>query len=144
MLIYDGIFRWNGWGGVLKLASGKCHLRIFDFKRPGKNKLTLLKPIVVVVSEAAEAGPTMKNISIRSCVGHIATGVTRQFQIDPDRMIFVEYCPQQFYGQNQEHVIAERFDAVDFQWRSGKALHPKWRPLPPALVQTLGRFIHET
>jgi hypothetical protein len=143
MLIYDDIFKWNGWGGVFKLASGNCHLRIFDFNQTGKNKLTMLKPIIVVVSETTEASPTMKNISIRSCIAHIATGVTQQFQIDPNRMIFVEYCPQQVYGQNQEHVIAARFDAVDFQWHSGKALHPQWRSLPPALVQTLGQLIHE-
>lgn len=138
MLIYDNEFKWDGWGGVFKLASGKCHLRIFDLNKNRNKKLTLLKPIVVMVSDLDDAVSAVKQVSIRSCAGHIATCVTRQFQIDPDRMVFVEYYPQQTYGRKQEHIIAERYDAVDFQWHSGKALHPKWRPLPPALAQTLG------
>jgi hypothetical protein len=141
MLIYDDVFTWDGWGGVFRLGGGKCHLRIFDFSRTRSKKLTLLKPIVAMVSDLTEESSTMKQVSIRSCVGHIATCVTQQFQIDPNRMVFVEYYPEQVYGQNQEHIIAERFDTVDFQWHSGKALHPKWRPLSPALAQTLGELI---
>lgn len=141
MLIYDNVFRWDGWGGVFKLASGECHLRIFDLNRQQNKNLTLLKPMIVMVSELANDAPNLKQVSIRSCAGHIATNVTQQFQIDPDRMIFVEYYPRQTYGKNQEHTILERFDMVDFQWHSGKALHPKWRPLAPALAQTLSDFI---
>jgi hypothetical protein len=137
MLIYDNEFKWDGWGGVFKLASGKCRLRIYDLNRNKAKNLTLLKPIVVMVSELAEPESLMKNLSIRSCAGHIATCVTEQFQIDPSRMVFVEYYPQQTYGQKQEHVISERFDIVDFKWHSGKALHPTWRPLPSTLTKTL-------
>jgi hypothetical protein len=144
MLIYDDVFTWDGWGGVFRLGGGKCHLRIFDFSRTRSKKLTLLKPIVVMVSDLTEESMTMKQVSIRSCVGHIATCVTQQFKIDPNRMIFVEYYPQQTYGQNQEHIIAERFDAVDFEWHTGKALHPKWRSLPSALAQTLDELIRKT
>ena len=137
MIIYDDEFSWDGWGGVFKLASGKCRLRIYDLNREKVKNLTLLKPIIVVVSELTPEENSLKYVSIRSCVGHIATCVTQQFDIDPDRMIFVEYYPQKRYGQNQEHLILERFDLVDFKWNSGRALQPTWRPLPPNLVKTL-------
>lgn len=143
MLIFDDEFSWDGWGGIFKLASGKCHLRIFDLSHNHTQKMTLLKPIVVMVSDFENHDISMKQVSIRSCAGHIATRVTQQFQIDPGRMFFVEYYPRQTYGPNQEHIIAERFDAVDFQWHSGKALHPKWRNLSPILIETLKELISQ-
>lgn len=143
MLIFDDIFSWDGWGGVFKLASGKCHLRIFDLSQDNPKSLTLLKPIIVMVSDLENQNNTMKQVSIRSCAGHIATRVTQQFKIDPGRMVFVEYYPSQTYGANQQYTIVERFDAVDFQWHSGKALHPKWRALSPVLTQTLKELISE-
>lgn len=142
MLIYDDVFKWDGWGGVFKLASGKCRLRIYDFNRNRPKNLTLLKPIIVVVSDLLEDDSAMKHISIRSCAGHLATCVTQEFGIDPDRMIFVEHYPRQTYGRQHEHIIEERFDAVDFRWHSGKALHPKWRPLQETLTQTLRGLIN--
>ena len=30
MIVYDDIFEWEGWGGRLKLANGRCRLRIYD------------------------------------------------------------------------------------------------------------------
>jgi len=33
MLIYDGVYAWKGFGGMLKLASGQCRLRIYDLTR---------------------------------------------------------------------------------------------------------------
>lgn len=142
MLIYDDVFTWDGWGGVFKLASGKCHLRIFNLNRSDKHNLTLLKPIIVVVSDLPKKNANLKQVSIRSCAGHIATCITQQFQISPERMFFVEHYPQQTYGMKSEHTIKERFDAVDFQWQSGKAIHPKWRPLAPVMVQKLSLLIN--
>lgn len=141
MIIFDDVFEWDGWGGMFKLASGKCHLRIYDLTRNKETNLTLLKPIFVVVSELVKTESAMKYVSIRSCAGHIATCVTQQFQINPGRMIFVEYYPQQSYGQKQEHIIPERFDAVYFKWHSGRALQPIWRPLPAALTQVLSELM---
>ncbi len=144
MLIYDDIFTWDGWGGRFKLASGKCHLRIFNLDRSDLDNLTLLKPIVVVVSDMIKNSANLKQVSIRSCAGHIATCITEQFQISPERMFFVEHYPQRTYGAKSEHTIKERFDVEDFQWQSGKAIHPKWRPLAPAMVQTLSHLISDS
>jgi hypothetical protein len=134
MLIYDDIYSWAGWGGKLRLASGKCRLRIFDLKQSGAKGLAHLKPTIVIVSDVA--GSPM---SVRSCSGHIATSITREFNLNPHRMLFIEYYPQTEYGQHHQHKIAEKYDLVDFTWHDGKAIEPKWRTLkPPMLDMILG------
>jgi hypothetical protein len=141
MLIHDDIFQWEGWGGILKLASGRCRLRIYDLSRDKASRATLLKPMMVIVSDIGDNHSAFKSVSIRSCAGHIATSVVRQFQIDPNRMVFIEYYPRQTYGEQHEHLIDEKYDVVDFQWHDGKALHPKWRPLQPPLLDTVRAMI---
>ena len=134
MLIYDDNYAWAGWGGKLRLASGKCRLRIFDLKKGNVKGLAHLKPMIVIVSDVA--GSPM---SVRSCCGHIATSITREFNINPHRMLFIEYYPQTEYGQYQQHQIAERYDLVEFNWHQDKAIDPKWRTLkPPMLDMILG------
>jgi hypothetical protein len=129
MLIYDDIYSWEGWGGKLRLASGKCRLRIFDLKKRNPQGLAHLKPMVVIVSDIAESP-----MSVRSCCGHIATSVAREFNFNPHRMLFIEYYPETVYGQNRQHTIAEKYDLVEFNWRQGKAIEPKWRTLRPPLL----------
>ena len=92
MLIYDNIYSWEGWGGTLRLASGQCRLRIFDLKDHNTNGLSHLRPIIVIASDIPES-----RMSVRSCCGHIATCVTKEFNIKPQRMMFIEYYPQSTY-----------------------------------------------
>jgi hypothetical protein len=138
MLIYDGIFKWKGWGGRLQLASGTCRLRIFDQKGRSTRDLVLLKPILVVVSDIPG-----NDMSVRSCAGNIATTVTRQFKINPQRMIWVEYYPETRYGEKDLQTIPERYDAVEFTWKGQKALEPKWRPLKPPLLDEIKKLLNE-
>lgn len=128
MLIYDGIYSWEGWGGSLRLASGKCRLRIFDLKK-AETGLTHLKPMIVVVSDVAES-----RMSVRSCCGHIASSVAREFNIKPHRMVFIEYYPATVYGEHRDRIIPERYDLVDFNWHLDKAIEPRWRTLKPPLL----------
>ena len=129
MLIYDSTYFWEGWGGKLQLASGKCRLRIYD-RSQGKNKeVSFLKPYVIIASDLADS-----KMTIRSCAGHIATKVTRDFDIDPFRMLWVEYYPLITYGANFENTIPEQYVAVEFEWYKGKAISPKWRQLKPPLL----------
>ena len=139
MLIHDEIFTWEGWGGKLKLGSGKCRLRIYDLRKGKAANLAHLRPMIVVVSDVA--GSPM---SIRSCSGHIATTVTRRFGIDPARMIFIEYYQPKSYGENNEHLIPERFEIVEFSWHEDKAFNPKYRPLNPPLKDTILPLLRET
>jgi hypothetical protein len=77
-------------------------------------------------------------------VSHLATSVIKQFGLDPQRMIFVEYYPRQRYGLQNENVIPERFEAVDFEWHERKALYPRWRPLKPPLLDVVKQVLHPT
>lgn len=138
MLIYDDIFTWEGWGGAFKLGSGRCRLCILDLEKNKDNSFRHLKPIVAVTTDVPES-----KMSVRSCSGHIATSVAESFNIPPNRMLFVEYYPAVTYGENDEHRIPERFDAVNFTWHQGKALHPKWRPLQPELVDLIKTLMVE-
>ena len=139
MLIYDDIYSWEGFGGVLRLASGKCRLRIFDLKMNEKKGLAHLKPYIVIASDVAES-----RMSVRSCCGHIATCVSREFNIKPDRMIFIEYYPQTVYGEEQDRVIAEKYDVVDFNWHQNKAIEPKWRTLMPPMIDVVKELVESS
>jgi len=138
MLIHDDIYSWEGWGGKLKLGSGSCRLRIYDLKKGGAAGLAHLRPIIIVVSDIPES-----RMSVRSCAGHIATSVTRDFRIDPHRMLWIEHYPTKVYGQDGKHVIPERYDIIEFVWHENKAIHPKWRPLNQQLLEIIKDLMSE-
>ncbi len=136
MMIYDDIFSWDGWGGKLRLASGKCKLRIYDESRDQSSGSVLLRPIVVISKDIGK-----ESMSIRSCSGHIATLVTQRFGIDPRRMLWVEYYAASEYGIGKVHKIPERFDIVEFTWHDGKAIEPRWRPISPMMLDTVRKMV---
>ena len=136
MLIHDDIFAWEGFGGLLRLGSGKCRLRIIDLKKGSHKGLAHLRPYIIVASDVPES-----RMSVRSCVSHIATSVAKAFGINPNRMLFVEYAPPSTYGVDGENLIPERFDAVEFTWHGDKALHPKWRALQPHLLDIVRKAV---
>jgi len=139
MLTYDNVYSWDGWGGKLRLGNGKCRLRIFDLRKDQTaNGVSFLKPIIVVITDVPES-----KMTIRSCTGHIATCVTNDFDIDPSRMLWIEYYPQTTYGQQGERVIPERLEAVEFEWQEDKAIKPKWRPLKPPLLEAVKQLIDQ-
>lgn len=129
MLIYDDIFSWQGWGGPLRLGSGKCRLRIYDLRKGAENRLTYLRPFIIIVSDV----PGSK-MSVRSCASHVATKVTQDFHIDRHRMLFIEFYPEKTYGEQNQYVIPQRYELVEFAWHADKALHPSWRALEPPML----------
>ena len=137
MLTYDNVYSWDGWGGKLRLGNGKCRLRIFDLRKDQTARgVSFLKPIIVVITDVPES-----KMTIRSCTGHIATCVAHDFNIDPSRMLWIEYYPQTTYGQQGERVIPERLETVEFEWLEDKAIKPKWRPLKPPLLEAVKELI---
>ena len=137
MQTFDNIYSWEGWGGKLRLGSGQCRLRIFDLRKDDTTKgISFLKPIIVVVTDVPDS-----KLSMRSCAGHIATCVTGEFDIDPSRMLWVEYYPQTVYGQHGEKSIPERLEAVEFEWQEDKAIKPRWRPLKSPLLEAVKELI---
>ena len=131
MLLYNGLYHWKGWGGKLQLASGKCKMRIYDLTKGNKDGVVLLKPVVVVLTD--EPRKKINDMTIKSCASHIATLVTKQFSIDPERTLWVEYYPQVTYGKANTNVIYEKYEAVEFTWHKNTAISPKWRLLEPPL-----------
>ena len=136
MLIHDDVYAWQGFGGKLRLGSGKCRLRIYDLGKKTSLRMAHLRPVIVIVSDIS--GSPM---SVRSCSGHIATSVSRDFDIDPARMLYLEYYPESVYGERKDHVIAEKYEAVDFNWTEGGAIQPKWRILRGALLESIKKIV---
>ena len=132
MLIYDDVFEWQGFGGTLKLGSGKCRLKIYDLSADPAGRLAHLKPIIVVATDHPDS-----RMSVRSCSSHIVTVITQRFNILPSRLQFVEYCAERSYGYGEQKVIPEKFEAVDFTWKENLAMHAKIRPLGPPLLDRL-------
>jgi hypothetical protein len=137
MLIHDDIFSWSGWGGRLKLGSGRCRLRIYDLKEGDKKGLMHLRSIIVVISDVPGS-----NMSVKSCTSHIATLVAKEFNIDPHRMLWIEYYPENRYGADEIKVIPERFDAVEFTWHEDNAIQPKWRALKTPLLDEIKKLVN--
>jgi len=144
VVVYDGIFEWEGWGGQLKLAKGRCRMWIFDLNRLEHKEVVHLRPMVVVVSDLPREGMMKGEVSVRSAAGHIATVVSRKFHIDPARMQFVEYTPRETYGKNKEYVIEAGYDAVEFTWQDGLALFPRIKTLEPVLTALLRERLEGT
>lgn len=138
MKIFDDIFYWEGFGGKLRLASGKCLLKIFDLSRGDTHGVVHLKPIVVVATDLADS-----KMTVRSCCSHIATTVVQKHNISPQRMQFVEHYPETFYGQKTRQRIPEKFDAVELVWDKGVAMHPKWRPVKGPLLEFLKEHFYK-
>ncbi|MCG6911567.1 MAG: hypothetical protein LJE94_15790 [Deltaproteobacteria bacterium] len=136
MLIFNDLFRWEGFGGKLRLASGQCLLRIYDLRKGDTEGVSHLKPYVVVATDHEAS-----KMSVRSCCSHIATMVAAEHNIPPQRMQFVEHYPETFYGSRDQQRIPRKFDAVEFVWEKKMALHPKWRALDGPLLAFLeGQF----
>jgi hypothetical protein len=136
MLIYDEVYAWKGFGGLLKLASGQCRLRLYDLTREPGGGIAHLRPYIAIVSDVPES-----RMSVRSCTGHVATSVSRDFKIDPQRMLYIEYYPESIYGERRDHVIPEKYEAVDFEWTEGGAIHPCWRTLKPPLLDAIRQMV---
>lgn len=138
MIIHDDIYSWEGWGGKLKLGSGSCRLRIYDLKKGSAKGLSHLRPIIIIVSDVPKS-----RMSVKSCAGHIATCVTRDFSIDHNRMLWVEHYPEKTYGAQGKHIIPERYESVEFVWHEDKAINPKWRPLNQTMMDVIRELTSE-
>lgn len=135
MMLYNDTYEWQGWGGPMRLGSGKCHLRLVDLRR-GSAKQLYFKPYLVIVQDIA--GSPM---SVRSCAGHIATTIVERFGIDPARLTYIEYTPEKRYGSQNEHIIPGRMETVEFEWLEGKAIKPVWRDIRPPFDRIVSEWL---
>lgn len=127
MRIFDDIFEWDGWGGVMRLGSGKCHLQIYDLQKAESSGLTHLKPIILLLRDLPKK--RINDMSVRSSIGNIVTLAMQRFDLDCHRTQVVHYSPGCVYGPENDRVIEEKFEVVEFSWDQQRALNPHWRPL---------------
>ena len=80
-------------------------------------------------------------MSVKSCTSHIATQVAKEFNLKHQRTLWVEYYPESKYGEDDEHVIPERFEVVEFSWHAESAIKPQWRELKPPLWGEIKKLI---
>jgi len=139
-ILYNQIYYWDGFGGLLKLSSGSCMLRVVQLQ---KTDVAFVKPYIVITEDIPPEDPSKKNqkLSIRSCCAHIATCITQKFTIDPNRMFWLEYYPESIYGVKQEKCIPEQYEVVSFVWEDKKAFQPSFRVLKPPVLEQV-KTIH--
>ncbi len=143
MLIYDDLYKWDGWGGMFKLGSGRCRLRIFDLKKKGGKSPVPLKPFIIIVTDIPFAKRAPNQMTIKSCASHIATKVVREFKINPTRMVWIEYYPEDPDNYKLKYKNREFFEEVEFTWHGDYALQPGWKPLNPAMEKLVKSLLEE-
>lgn len=135
-IIYDGIHKWDGWGGTFRLGSGKCRLRLLNLKSDTAKGLIFLKPMIAVVSDVPES-----RLSVRSCTAHIAASIAEKFNIDVRRFMYVEYYPESNYGPQKERRQPARYDVAEFTWHTESAPEVKWHPLKEDLLELIETYM---
>jgi hypothetical protein len=141
MLIYDDVYTWDGWGGLLKLASGRCRMKVFDLRKKGEKGVAHLKPFVIVLTDIPFETKGPNQMTVKSCAGHIATKVVREFRIDPHRMIWVEHYPLDPESHKLRYPEEEHFDEVEFTWQDEDAISTQWRTPSPDTVKLIRELL---
>lgn len=137
MIIYNDIYSWEGLGRKFGLAVGKIRLRIFDLNTSGSGDVLQLRPIIVVVSDVPG-----EKISVKGWAGPLASYIVKDFDINYQRMMWIEYYPAAQYGQRKIKHIKEKFEVTEFTWAEGRAVQPRWRPLKPPLLDTIRELVY--
>ena len=94
---------------------------------PSACNITIHRAIQLVVAEETGEGQSVTN----ACE-FIATEVVKRYDVDPERMLFIEHYPAA-----QRPTYGESFDLVTFRWDGKRFWNPDWRHLPPHEVYTI-------
>jgi hypothetical protein len=139
MLIFSDIFAWDGWGGPLRLVSGKCRLWIYDLTQASGSQPIPMKSILLVAEDVPDSP-----MSVKSCAGHVATLVAEKFEISPHRLRFIAYYPSSVYGAQNEKVIPERIEEAELEWLQEKAMQPKkWHAVDSQAQALVRDLVHQ-
>ncbi|HPA14797.1 MAG TPA: hypothetical protein PKV75_05925 [Desulfobacterales bacterium] len=112
-------------------------MRIYDIKKTSNEKLSCLRPTVVVVTDIPGS-----ELKIREYTDLVATWATKEFRIDPHRMLWIEYNPSK--AEPLSPATRETYHAVDFSWSEGKATQPKRRPLRQPMLDTIKKLLADS
>jgi hypothetical protein len=97
----------------------KCHLRIID-REFGQQ-------IAIVSVQNCEIG-----WFVPSQLEQLATHIVRMFQLDPDRLTWIERDPH--YASRP---INTEYSEVSFDWHQGIATNPKWKAIANKSVESI-------
>lgn len=99
---------------------------------PSECQITIYRQTGIVIATDIDKG-----MSITNACTEIANEVVRQYDVNPQRMIFIEqYRP----GRPDQTTDLVRFDFAD-----GKAFrHPNWRHIPPEDFKKMIQIAEET
>ncbi|CAN1212258.1 Thioesterase [Tumidithrix helvetica PCC 7403] len=111
MKIVDRPYQCNVLGETFGLWQLQCHLRIFRM-HSGQH-------VVVVSDRNCEIG-----WFIPYKLEQLATRIVQEFQLNPDRLVWIEHDLD--YANRQ---ICTEFSQVLFQWNDGKASDPQWHAI---------------
>lgn len=78
---------------------------------------------VVIASELWDQNP---GTSVTNFCGQLADLVCARFELDPDKLVFIEHCPES--GSHME-IYEETFHRVAFDRVDGKSTDPDWTRL---------------
>jgi hypothetical protein len=90
--------------------SGECLIRVYE-----------LGSRVVVIATDLDEGPSVTNAA-----EEIATQIVEQFNIDPERLIWVEHYPRKDTRAKPGTALGEEYDFVVFEWDGDHFRNPDW------------------
>jgi hypothetical protein len=88
-----------------------CGLKIIDRK----------DIIVIIATELYDSNP---GSSVTSWVEKLATEIITKFNIDPNKLIFIEHNPDR---KSSLEFFKETFDIVNLEWDGVKFINPLWK-----------------
>lgn len=105
----------------------KCGLRVGE-----KNGIH-----VFVVTELFTENP---GTSVTNFCAQLATILRNEFDVPPDRFVFIEHCPDR--GSRLEFQ-QETFHRVELRWDGTRFNDPAWKPIPVEEVERMIGKAHQ-
>ena len=102
-------------------ADSRCGLKII--KRPDRH--------VVIATELYEENP---GTSVTDFNSRLAALIVKEFSLDPDKLIFIEHCPDR--GSKHEHY-RQTFDRVRFRYEGSCFKDPEWERISRQDVEAI-------
>jgi len=78
---------------------------------------------LVILTELYDSNP---GSSVTSWIDKLATGLIREFEIEPEKLILIEHNPDR---KSSLEFFKETFDIVSFEWNGKNFVSPSWKRL---------------
>lgn len=114
---FDLLYQCHVTGQESTIWQLQCHLRIFELFR---------QHVVIVSPQNCEIGWFFP-----AQIEKLATQIVRDFELDPDRLTWVE---QDLNYRDRQ--IATEYSVIQFQWHQGVATKPEWRVIADNFMES--------